>query len=404
MELIRAAESVPIEATDTEALIRFAMDTGIDLTVVGPEQPLTGGLVDAFELAGLRIFGPSREPAQIEGSKAYAKQLMRKYGIPTADFELFSDPAPAIAYAREYFERRPGKKLVVKADGLAAGKGVIVCEGLWEAEKAIQRMLTDREFGASGDSILLEDGLEGQETSLMAFTDGVTVVPMVPAQDYKRVYDNDEGPNTGGMGCYAPVPFFTVDMVDVAMQRILKPVVAAIRDTGIPYKGVIYAGLIVEPDGEIKVIEFNARFGDPESEVVLPLLETDLVDILLAVTNAELHTVEIAWRDQVAVAVVLASAGYPGPYKTGLPIDGVDQVSHLSDVVLFQAGTGKDDQNRIVTSGGRVLVATGVGDDFEQARARSYAAVRAVHFDGVHYRTDIGLCAVNAQPERDEPI
>jgi phosphoribosylamine---glycine ligase len=394
IDSIHASESVPIDVDDTDALVRFAIDTGIDLTVVGPEKPLIEGLVDAFDLAGLRIFGPSREPAQIEGSKAYAKELMNRYDIPTAACEMFSDAAGAMQYAREYFQRRPGKKLVIKADGIAAGKGVIVCEGLWEAEKAIQRMLTEHEFGESGDRILLEDGLEGQEVSLMAFTDGVTVIPMIPAQDHKRVYDNDEGPNTGGMGCYAPVPFFTQDMVDVAMERILKPAVAAIKDTGIPYKGVLYAGLMVEPDGRMKVIEFNARFGDPETEVVIPLLETDLAQILLAVTNADLHNMEITWREQVAVSVVMASGGYPGAYKRGVAIEGIDQVGHLSDVMLFHAGTAKNENDKPVTDGGRVLAVTGVGDDFEQARARSYAAVRAVHFDGAHYRTDIALSAL----------
>ncbi len=394
IDLVRASETVPIAADDTEALLKFALNTGIDLTVVGPEVPLIAGIVDAFELQGLRIFGPSREPAQIEGSKVYSKQLMRRYSIPTADFEVFSDIQPAIDYAREYFQRKPGKKLVVKADGAAAGKGVIICEGLWEAEKAIRRMLQEHEFGASGDQILLEDGLEGQEVSLMAFTDGVTILPMLPAQDNKRVYVNDEGPNTGGMGCYAPVPFFTPQMQADALQRVLIPAVAAIKDTGIPYKGVLYAGLMIEPDGEMKVLEFNARFGDPETEAVLPLLETDLVDILMAATNASLQTVDVKWRTDAAVSVVMASGGYPGPYQTGQVIDGLAQVADLSDVTIFHAGTGKNEDGHAVTAGGRVLAITGVGDDFEQAKNRAYAAVRAIHFQGAHYRTDIGDKAI----------
>ncbi len=394
IETVRASESVPIDARNIDALVRFATDTGIDLTVVGPEQPLIDGIVNAFELQGLRIFGPSREPAQIEGSKVYAKQLMRKYNIPTADFEVHSDPNAAMAYAREYFAAQPGYKLVVKADGAAAGKGVILCEGLWEAEKAIKRILVDREFGSAGDQIILEHGLVGREVSLMAFTDGVTIVPMLPAQDNKRVYDNDEGPNTGGMGCFSPVPFFTKAMLDEATLKVLKPAVAAIRDTGIPYKGVLYAGLMIEPDGAMKVLEFNARFGDPETQAVLPLLETDLTEILLSVANAELHNIEIEWKPQVAVSVVMAAGGYPGAYKTGVPIEGIEQVAHLSDVVLFQAGTKRDENGKIVTSGGRVLSVSSIGDDFEQARARSYAAVRAVHFDGAHYRNDIGAKAM----------
>jgi phosphoribosylamine--glycine ligase len=244
--------------------------------------------------------------------------------------------------------------------------------------------------------VILEDGLEGREVSLMAFTDGVTIVPMVAAQDYKRAFDNDLGPNTGGMGCYAPVPFFSQEMIDVALETVLKPAVAAIRDTGIPYKGVLYAGLMVAPDGAIDVVEFNARFGDPETQVVLPLLETDLVDILIAVTDSHLHEVEVAWREDVAVNVVVASAGYPGPALKGYPIEGADQVGHLSDVILFHSGTVRDDTGSMVTDGGRVLSATGIGTDFEQARARAYAAVRAIDFEGIHYRTDIGLRALEA--------
>jgi phosphoribosylamine--glycine ligase len=391
---IRTAEVVDIDISDIDALVRFGIETGIDLTVVGPEAPLMAGVVDAFELQGLRIFGPAREPALIEGSKSYAKRLMRRYNIPTADFEVFTEVDAAMQYARDYFSRHPGKKLVVKADGLAAGKGVIVCEGLWETEKALQRMITDREFGESGTEILLEDGLEGREVSLMAITDGKTILPLLPAQDNKRVYDNDEGPNTGGMGCYAPVPFFTDAMMVEAMEKVLTPAIAAIRDTGIPYKGVLYAGLMIEPDGAMKVIEFNARFGDPETEVVLPLLETDLATVLLAATNAELHTIELTWRDQVAVTVVMASGGYPGAYKTGVAIEGLDQVGHLSDVHIFHAGTAKSEDGKVLTAGGRVLAVTGVGDDFEQARARAYAAVRAVEFQGGHYRTDIGSKAI----------
>jgi phosphoribosylamine--glycine ligase len=390
IDSIRNAESVPIAVTDFDALTRFAEENNIDLTVVGPETPLIAGIVDAFEAKGLRIFGPSKEPAQLEGSKIYAKELMRKYGIPTADFVVQSDYNESVAYAKEYFSVHPNKKLVVKADGEAAGKGVMVCGAIEEVEAALKRILIDREFGESGSRVVLEEGLVGREISLMAFTDGVTVVPMVPAQDHKRALDGDAGPNTGGMGAYSPVPFFGPEMVQRAVDLVLKPAVAAIKTTGIPYKGILYAGLMIGPEGEIKVLEFNCRFGDPETEVVLPLLESDLADILVGVTDATLKDVPVRWRNAAAVTVVMASRGYPGPYDKGKVIDGLNQVSELSDVVVFQAGTKADDEGNVVTSGGRVLSVTGVGSDFNQARARAYAAVRAIQFDGAQYRSDIG--------------
>lgn len=391
---IRGAECVPIAATDFDALIQFAEQHDVDLTVVGPETPLIAGIVDAFEAKGLRIFGPSAEPAQLEGSKVFSKELMKAYGIPTADFVVRSDFDQAMAYAREYFEAHPGKRLVVKVDGEAAGKGAIVCETLAQAEEALANILVQKAFGSAGDRVVLEEGLEGFEISLMAFTDGVTVIPMLPAQDHKRALDGDQGPNTGGMGCYAPVPFMGAPLIEQAMTTVLQPVVAAIRETGLPYKGILYAGLMVMPDGEIKVIEFNARLGDPEAEVVLPLLETDLVDLLLAVTDSHLDEIEVTWREGVAVCVVMASGGYPGAYEKGYPIEGIEQVTHLSDVVLFQAGTAFDGEGRIVTAGGRVLTVTGIGGDFAQARARAYAAVRALQFENSHYRTDIGYQAL----------
>ncbi|MDR3708377.1 MAG: phosphoribosylamine--glycine ligase [Capsulimonadaceae bacterium] len=387
---VRNAESVPISVTDFDGLTKFAQENNVALTVVGPETPLIAGIVDAFEAKGLRIFGPAREPSQLEGSKVYAKELMRKCGIPTADFVVQSDLGESMTYAREYFAVHPGKKLVVKAEGEAAGKGVMVCDTLDEVESALRRILIDREFGDSGSRVVLEEGLVGREVSLMAFTDGVTVLPMLPAQDHKRARDGDEGPNTGGMGAYAPTPFFTQEMVDRALEIVLKPAVAAIKSTGIPYKGVLYAGLMVEPDGNIKVLEFNCRFGDPETEVVLPLLDTDLMDIMVAVADATLRDIELRWRDGTAVTVVMASGGYPGSYEKGKVIDGLEQVQELSDVVIFHSGTERDASGSIVTGGGRVLSVTGVGSDFNQARARAYAAVRAVHFEGAHYRTDIG--------------
>lgn len=385
------AECVPIASSDIAALSAFAVEEGIDLTVVGPEIPLIAGIVDEFERQGLRIFGPAREPALIEGSKAHAKELMHRYGIPTAAYEVFVSPESAREYAAAQFAARPGRPIVIKADGEAAGKGVFICHDLDEANQAVEKIMTDRVFGASGDRLVIEEFLVGQEASLMAFTDGTTLIPMIPVQDHKQAYDGDQGPNTGGMGCYAPVPFITKDLYDQAVDCILRPAVEAIRDTGIPYKGVLYAGVMISPEGDLKTLEFNCRFGDPETEVVLPLLETDLVDILLGVTDAHLDEVEVRWRQQSAVCVTLASGGYPEAYIKGIPIDGLDQVQHLSDVVVFHAGTKRDEAGRIVTDGGRVLTVTGLGADFAQARARAYAAVKNIHFDKMHYRTDIGL-------------
>jgi len=397
--IARYAECVPLAATDSEGLLRFAGENGIDLTVVGPEVPLIAGIVDLFEQRGLRIFGPAREPALLEGSKAYAKGLMLRHGIPTAHFAVFTSHEAASYYCRTHFEAQAGAPLVVKADGEAAGKGVFICRTDEEAQAALTQIMAERVFGASGDTVVVEEFLEGEEASLMAFTDGTTIVPMLPVQDHKRALDGDEGPNTGGMGCYAPVPSVSPALYQQAVDQILRPAVEAIRESGIPYKGVLYAGIIIAPDGSLKTLEFNCRFGDPETQVVLPLLETDLVDILLGVTDAHLDEVEVRWKPQSAVCVVLASGGYPGAYAVGLPIEGLEQVSHLSDVVAFHAGTRFDDEGRVVTAGGRVLGVSALGDDFAQARARAYAAVKNISFDHMHFRTDIGSRAERATEE-----
>ena len=390
------AECVPLAITDSEALLGFAIENGIDLTVVGPEVALIGGIVDLFEQRGLRIFGPAREPALLEGSKAYAKGLMLRYNIPTAYFAAFTSFEAASYYVRSHFQSQADAPLVVKADGEAAGKGVFICRTDGEAQEALSQIMQERIFGASGDTVVVEEFLEGEEASLMAFTDGTTIVPMIPVQDHKRALDGDQGPNTGGMGCYAPVPVVTPELYQQAVEQILRPAIEAIRESGIPYKGVLYAGIMVTKDGALKTLEFNCRFGDPETQVVLPLLETDLLDILLGVTDAHLDEVQVRWKPQSAVCVVLASGGYPGAYATGLPIDGLEQVAHLSDVVAFHAGTKLDDQGRVVTAGARVLGVTALGDDFTQARARAYAAVKNLTFDHMHYRTDIGHRAEEA--------
>ena len=395
--IAKLAECVPLAATDGDGLLLFAVENGIDLTVVGPEVPLIAGIVDLFEQRGLRIFGPAREPAQLEGSKAYAKGLMLRYNIPTATFATFTSHEAASYYVRSHFHAQSDAPLVVKADGEAAGKGVYICRTDAEAQAALSQIMLERVFGASGDTVVVEEFLEGEEASLMAFTDGTTIVPMIPVQDHKRALDGDLGPNTGGMGCYAPVPAITAAIYQQAVDQILRPAVEAIRESGIPYKGVLYAGIMITKDGSLKTLEFNCRFGDPETQVVLPLLETDLVDILMGVTDAHLDEVEVRWKAQSAVCVVLASGGYPGAYATGLPIDGLEQVAHLSDVVAFHAGTAFDAEGRVVTAGGRVLGVTGLGDDFMQARARAYAAAKNLSFDHMHYHGDIGHRAVKGE-------
>ncbi len=388
--IARLAECLPIAADDIDALLAFALDNQIDLTVVGPEVPLIAGIVDVFEQQGLRIFGPAREPALLEGSKAYSKGLMLRYGIPTGHFAVFSSLEAARHYVRTHFTGHPEAPLVVKADGEAAGKGVFICRSDAEAQDALTRMMQERVFGASGETVLVEEFLQGEEASLMAFTDGTAIIPMVAVQDHKRALDGDCGPNTGGMGCYAPVPALTPALYAQAVEQILRPAVDAIRSTGIPYKGVLYAGLMMTPDGGLKALEFNCRFGDPETQVVLPLLETDLVDILLGVTDAHLDEVSVRWRTQDAVCVVLASGGYPGPYAKGLPIEGLEQVGYLSDVAVFHAGTRLAADGETLTDGGRVLGVTALGADFAEARARAYAAVKNIQFEHMHYRTDIG--------------
>ncbi len=390
------AECVPLPITDSDGLLAFALENGIDLTVVGPEVPLIAGIVDLFEQRGLRIFGPAAEPAQLEGSKAYAKGLMLRYNIPTAHFAVFTTHETASYYVKSHFDAHPEAPLVVKADGEAAGKGVYICRAAADGQTALRQIMEERVFGASGDAVIVEEFLEGEEASLMAFTDGTTIVPMLAVQDHKRALDGDEGPNTGGMGCYAPVPAVTPEIYQRAVDQILRPAVDAIRESGIPYKGVLYAGIMIGPDGSLKTLEFNCRFGDPETQVVLPLLETDLVDILLGVTDAHLDEVEVRWKPQSGVCVVLASGGYPNAYPTGLPIAGLEQVAHLSDVALFHAGTKFDGDGQVVTNGGRVLGVTAWGDDFTQARARAYAAVKNISFDHMHYRTDIGHRAEGA--------
>lgn len=391
--IARQAECINLRPTDLDGLANFAESQKIDLTVVGPEAPLIAGIVDRFEARGLPIFGPATDPAQLEGSKVFSKDLMAKYGIPTAAYAVFTQPTEAHSYVTAHFASTAGASpIVIKADGLAAGKGVIVAKEPDEAHAAIDSIMLDRVFGAAGDRLLVEECLVGEEVSVMAFTDGETVVPMVPAQDHKRVFDNDEGPNTGGMGAYSPVPSAGPELVAETVDRVLKPAISAIRDLGIPYKGVLYAGIMMTPSG-IQTLEFNCRFGDPETQVVLPLLETDLVEVLDACVNCSLADIEVRWSHDAAMCVVGASGGYPGSYDTGKVISGLDRAAQCEGAIVLHSGT-RESSGDTVTDGGRVLGITGVGHDLPEAAARAYAAMSQIHFDGLHYRRDIGSRAL----------
>jgi phosphoribosylamine--glycine ligase len=380
--IAKLAQCVPIGAEDIVALADFAQREGIDLTVVGPEAPLCAGIVDEFQRRGLRIFGPTKSAAEIEGSKVFCRQLLAKWRIPSPKFAAFDDPNEAKSYIR-----RQGAPIVVKADGLAAGKGSIVCSTLDEALRAVDRIMVEREFGDAGKRIVVEEFLIGREASVMVFTDGRTVKPMLPSRDHKRLLDNDQGPNTGGMGAYCPVPDIDASLYDEIVETIMKPTIAALAAEGRPYKGVLYGGLMLTKEGP-KVLEFNCRFGDPETQAVLPLLDADLVDICEAVIDERLHEVDVRWKDGACICVVMASAGYPGAYEKGKVITGIEEAEGEEGVIVFHAGTAMKD-GQLVTSGGRVLGVTAIGRDFAEAVERVYKAVSKIHFDGAHYRRDI---------------
>ncbi len=385
--LIAKCECVKLDIDDLEGVADYAEEKSIDLTVVGPEAPLVAGLADVFKRRGLPVFGPSKAAAQLEGSKAFSKELMAKYDIPTAFFKVCEDIASAKAYVEE-----KGAPIVVKADGLAAGKGVVVAMTKQEALDAIDEMMAEHKFGNAGARLVLEEYMEGEEASLLAFTDGKTVVPMVASQDHKRAFDGDQGPNTGGMGTYAPAPVMTDVLRLKATERILKPVVAAMAQEGMPYQGCLYAGLMIKGDS-IKVVEFNCRFGDPETQVVLPLLNGDLAAIMLACATGTLDKAEIAWYDKAAVCVVMASGGYPESYPKGKVISGLENAAEDRSVVVFHAGT-KSADGHIVTAGGRVLGVTAVDATIKSARDRAYSAVEKIKFDQGFYRKDIAWRAL----------
>ncbi len=378
------AECVDIDVMDFEKQTEFALKNHIDLTVVTPDDPLAAGAVDAFEAKGLRAFGPNKAAAVIESSKAYAKDMMKKYGIPTADYEIFSDSASAI----EYIKKQNKFPTVVKADGLALGKGVIIADTLAEAEAAVHNIMDDKIFGAAGGKVVIEEFLTGPEISVLTFTDGKTIKPMVSARDHKRAYDRDEGPNTGGMGTLSPSPVYTEDVAEECMKNIFLPTVDAMNKEGRTFKGVLYFGLMKTSEG-VKVIEYNCRFGDPETQVVLPRLKSDLFDIFEAVIQGNLADVDIEWSDDACACVVMASGGYPKSYEKGYKIDGIKQAESLGATV-FHAGT-KMSGTDVLTNGGRVLGVTAMGADLDEAVKKAYEYVDLIHFKDAHFRHDIGI-------------
>jgi phosphoribosylamine--glycine ligase len=382
------AECADIGASEVRRVADFAVSRGIDLTVVGPEVPLTLGIVDEFEARGLRIFGANQKAAELEGSKVFAKRLMKKYKIPTGFFQTFYRAEDAKRYIQDV-----GAPIVVKADGLAAGKGAIVCQTVKEALGAVRMIMEDRVFGDAGEKVVVEEFLSGEEASFLAFTDGETVLPLASSQDHKAVLDDDKGPNTGGMGAYSPAPVVTDAVHQKIMNQVMIPTVKAMAAEGRPYRGVLYAGLMIK-GGEIKALEFNARFGDPEAQPLFIRMQSDLLPILEAVIDGRLHDVEIEWSQEPAVCVVMASGGYPGVYEKGKVISGLRAASRLKDVVVFHAGTALAG-GKVVTSGGRVLGVTAVGKDISEAIARAYRTVEKIRWDGVHYRTDIGKKALH---------
>ncbi len=373
------AECVDIKATDVEGVVRFSEENGIDFVVVTPDDPLMLGMVDALTAHGIKAFGPDKKAAIIEGSKVFSKRLMRKYGIPTADFEVFDDYDKAVAYVRQ-----KGAPIVVKADGLALGKGVVVAQTEQEAIDALREIMCDRIFGDSGKEVLIEECLYGREISVLAFTDGETVVPMRSAQDHKRAYDGNKGPNTGGMGAISPSPVFTDELKKECMEKIFLPTVKAMKAEGRPFKGVLYFGLMMTENG-VMVIEYNARFGDPEAQVVIPLLKTDLFEIMNAVADGKLDRISVEFSDEAAVCVVIASGGYPKKYEKGYEISGLGDVG----CTVYHAGTALRD-GKTVTAGGRVLDVTALGKTLEEARQKVYSEVGKISFRDSFYRTDIG--------------
>ncbi len=381
------AECVAIAANDIQALKAFALENKIELTVVGPEEPLTLGIVDEFEAAGLRVFGPNREAARMEGSKTFAKNIMQQAGIPTAAFREFSDYEEARAYINQL-----NKPMVLKADGLAAGKGVFPCQTAEQGLEALERIMLHHEFGEAGDHVVIEDFLLGEEASFICLTDGTTVAPLPSSQDHKPIFDNDEGPNTGGMGAYSPAPVVTPQLHDLVMKTVMQPVVDTLRSKGICFKGILYAGLMIA-DGVPNILEFNVRMGDPETQPILFRLQSDLLELIEAVIDERLHEVNIAVDPQPTVCVVMAAGGYPGAYEKGLPIAGLDEAAALADTMVFHAGT-RQQGPEVLSNGGRVLGVTARGSSIAAAIDNAYRAVDCISWPEEQHRNDIGRKAL----------
>lgn len=386
------AECVDIKSDDFESMVKFARQNEIDITIVGPEAPLVAGIVDVFTRQGLKIFGPQKEAARLEGSKVFAKQFMKQYQIPTAEFEVFDNYDEAMDYVKA-----KGFPIVIKADGLCAGKGSFVVQNLEEAESALRKIFIEKVFGPSGDKVVVEEFLPGEEASIIAIADGENLVPLASSQDHKRAYDNDQGPNTGGMGAYSPAPVANGEIFDTTVERVLKPVIAGMKERGIPFKGVLYAGIMIV-ENEPYVLEFNVRFGDPETQAILPRMDSDLLEIIDLAVSGKLDNYVIKWKPQACVSVVIASGGYPGSYEKGKVITGLEKVRNLKDVIVFHAGTKKIIQNGkpvYLTSGGRVLNVTALGEDIRIAKEKAYQAIELINFENMHYRRDIADKALN---------
>lgn len=376
------AECIDVDQNDFSALLDFVKYEWIDLTIVGPEDPLSKGIVDLFEKDGRRILGPNKAAARLESSKVFSKDLMKSHGIPTAEYKVFT----SYIHAEEYI-RFKGVPIVIKADGLAAGKGVFVSSTIDEAMDALRIIMKDKAFGSAGEKVVVEQCLAGEEASYMVFTDGKTIVPMVSSQDHKRIYDGDKGLNTGGMGAYSPAPVLTPELEKVVIDRIMKPTLKALKSEGINFKGILYAGLMIDK-GNPSVLEFNCRLGDPETQPVLSRLQSDFMDIAMAIADDRLAGAKIEWKTDAAVCIVVSSGGYPGKYRKGDIITGIDEANKMDGTYVFHAGTAFRNGN-LITSGGRVLGVTSTGSSIEQAQKRAYAAAEKIHFDGMHYRKDI---------------
>ncbi len=380
-------ENLAVGAEDVAGLVNAARELAIDLTIVGPEAPLVAGVVDAFEAAGLACFGPRRDAARLEGSKAFTKEFLARHRIPTAEYQVFTETAPAIAYIRE-----KGAPIVVKADGLAAGKGVIVAENEEQAIAAVEEMLEANRFGDAGSRVVVEEFLRGEEASFIVMADGRHILPLATSQDHKARDDGDRGPNTGGMGAYSPAPVVTDEVYQRIMERVIRPTIEGLAADGLPYTGFLYAGLMIDGEGNPKVLEYNCRFGDPETQPILMRMRSDLVELCLTALEGHLEIVEPQWDSRAALGVVMAAGGYPGSYRKGDVITGLPE--ETPDLKVFHAGTALDDQGRPVTAGGRVLCVTALGDTVAEAQARAYQAVKQIHWEGAYYRTDIGHRAI----------